>query len=57
MTRNKALYTDTSNEKKALPHTFILMFHQNKLQDMLDTEIVDDKEHSIRPHSIHQNSR
>jgi serine/threonine protein kinase len=43
MTRKKALYTDTSNEKKALSHTFILMFHQNKLQDMLDTEIVDDK--------------
>ncbi|RLN30506.1 hypothetical protein C2845_PM05G01710 [Panicum miliaceum] len=43
MTRRKALYTDTSNEKKALSHTFILMFHQNKLQDMLDTEIVDDK--------------
>jgi len=43
MTRKKALYTDTSNEKKALSHTFINMFHQNKLQDLLDTEIVDDK--------------
>ncbi|RLN30560.1 wall-associated receptor kinase 2-like [Panicum miliaceum] len=41
MTRKKAIYVDTSNEKKALSHTFILMFHQNKLQDMLDSEIVD----------------
>ena len=43
MTRKKAIYIDTSNEQKALPHTFILMFHQNKLRDILDTEIVDDE--------------
>ncbi|CAN6357062.1 unnamed protein product [Urochloa humidicola] len=42
MTRKKALYVDISNEKKALSHTFIVTFHQNKLQDMLDSEIVDD---------------
>ncbi|KAL6622650.1 hypothetical protein ACP70R_032529 [Stipagrostis hirtigluma subsp. patula] len=43
MTRKKALYIDTSNEKKALSHTFILMFRQNELQHMLDCEIVDDE--------------
>ncbi|KAF8762928.1 hypothetical protein HU200_008774 [Digitaria exilis] len=43
MTRKKAIYIDPSNEKKALSHTFILMFHQNKLRDMLDSEIVDDE--------------
>ncbi|XP_062201889.1 wall-associated receptor kinase 1-like [Phragmites australis] len=43
MTRKKAIYIDTSNEKKALSHTFILMFHQNKLRDMLDCEIVDNE--------------
>ncbi|RLN28111.1 hypothetical protein C2845_PM05G01700 [Panicum miliaceum] len=41
LTRKKAIYIDTSNEKKALSHTFILMFHQNELRDMLDSEIVD----------------
>jgi serine/threonine protein kinase len=43
MTRKKAIYIDTSNEQKALSYTFILMFHQNKLRDILDTEIVDDE--------------
>ncbi|KAJ1266409.1 hypothetical protein BS78_08G148900 [Paspalum vaginatum] len=43
MTRKKALYIDASNEKKALSDTFIQMFHQNKLQDMFDSEIVDDE--------------
>jgi len=43
MTRKKAIYIDISNEKKALSHTFILMFHQNELRDMLDSEIVDDE--------------
>jgi hypothetical protein len=43
MTRKKAIYKDTSNEKRSLSHTFILMFHQNELQSMLDTEIVDDQ--------------
>ncbi|WVZ91286.1 hypothetical protein U9M48_037477, partial [Paspalum notatum var. saurae] len=43
MTRKKALYIDASNEKKALSHTFIQMFHQNKLQDMFESEIVDDE--------------
>jgi len=40
MTRKKALYIDASNEKRALSHTFIQMFHQNKLRDILDSEIV-----------------
>jgi serine/threonine protein kinase len=40
MTRKKAVYIDTSNEKRALSHTFIQMFHQNKLRDILDSEIV-----------------
>ncbi|KAL6847115.1 hypothetical protein ACP4OV_022968 [Aristida adscensionis] len=40
MTRKRALYTDISNEKKALSHTFILMFEQNKLQNMLDCDII-----------------
>jgi len=43
MTRKKAIYIDISNEKKALSHTFILMFHQNELRNMLDSEIVDDE--------------
>jgi serine/threonine protein kinase len=43
MARKRAIYIDNSNEKKALSHTFILMFHQNKLQDMLDCEIRDDE--------------
>ncbi|KAL6847118.1 hypothetical protein ACP4OV_022971 [Aristida adscensionis] len=43
MTRKKAVYIDTSNAKKALSHTFILMFYQNKLHDMLDSEIVDEE--------------
>ena len=40
MTRKKAVHIDTSNEKRALSHTFIQMFHQNKLRDILDSEIV-----------------
>ncbi|KAJ1266405.1 hypothetical protein BS78_08G148600, partial [Paspalum vaginatum] len=43
MTRKKAIYIDASNEKKALSHTFIQTFHQNKLQDMFDSEKVDDE--------------
>ncbi|KAF8655697.1 hypothetical protein HU200_061019 [Digitaria exilis] len=43
MTRKKAIYIDSSKEKKALAHTFILLFHQNELQSMLDNEIVDDQ--------------
>jgi serine/threonine protein kinase len=43
MARKRAIYIDNSTEKKALSHTFILMFHQNKLQDMLDCEITDDE--------------
>ncbi|KAL6643748.1 hypothetical protein ACP70R_018514 [Stipagrostis hirtigluma subsp. patula] len=41
LTRKRAIYTDISNEKKALSHTFILMFDQNKLHNMLDGEIID----------------
>ncbi|CAD6266888.1 unnamed protein product [Miscanthus lutarioriparius] len=43
MTRKKALYIDASNEKRALSHTFIQMFHQNELRDILDSEIVHDE--------------
>jgi serine/threonine protein kinase len=43
ITRKRAIYIDNLNEKKSLSHTFILMFNQNKLQDMLDSEIVDDE--------------
>ena len=43
MTRKKAIYIDSSNEQKALSYTFILMIDQNKLRDILDTEIVDDE--------------
>ena len=43
MTRKKAVYINTSNEKRALSHTFIQMFHQNELWDILDSEIVHDE--------------
>ncbi|KAL6847114.1 hypothetical protein ACP4OV_022967 [Aristida adscensionis] len=43
MTRKKAIYIDSTNEKKSLSHTFIQMFHQNELQDILDCEILDDE--------------
>ncbi|XP_073354691.1 putative wall-associated receptor kinase-like 16 [Aegilops tauschii subsp. strangulata] len=43
MTRKKALYTDdNSSEKRSLSHNFLLMFHQNKHQTMLDSKIADD---------------
>ncbi|CAM0948802.1 unnamed protein product [Alopecurus aequalis] len=31
ITRKKAIYTDSLNEKKSLAHTFIMKFHQKKL--------------------------
>uniref|UniRef100_A0A0D9Y1G2 Protein kinase domain-containing protein n=1 Tax=Leersia perrieri TaxID=77586 RepID=A0A0D9Y1G2_9ORYZ len=43
MTRKKAFYNDNLNEKKALSHIFPLMFHQQRLCDMLDYEIIEDK--------------
>ncbi|CAN6335061.1 unnamed protein product [Urochloa humidicola] len=42
-TRKKAIYIDNFNEKKSLSHTFILIFQQKKLKDMLDCEIIDDE--------------
>uniref|UniRef100_A0ACD6A1V4 Uncharacterized protein n=1 Tax=Avena sativa TaxID=4498 RepID=A0ACD6A1V4_AVESA len=43
MTRKRALYADdSSEEKRSLAHSFLLMFHKNKHQRMLDSEIVDD---------------
>ncbi|CAN6352392.1 unnamed protein product [Urochloa humidicola] len=42
-TRKRAIYIDNLNEKKSLSHTFILIFQQNKLKDMLDCEIIDDE--------------
>jgi serine/threonine protein kinase len=43
LTRKKAIYIDSINEKKALSHTFIGMFHQNKLHDILDHDIIEDE--------------
>jgi serine/threonine protein kinase len=43
ITRKRAIYRDNLNEKKSLSHTFILMFDQNNLRDMLDFEIIDDE--------------
>ncbi|CAL4897740.1 unnamed protein product [Urochloa decumbens] len=43
ITRKRAIYIDNLNENKSLSHTFILMFHQNRLRDMLDCEIIDDE--------------
>jgi serine/threonine protein kinase len=42
-TRKRAIYIDNLNEKKSLSHTFILIFQQNKLRDMLDCEIIDEQ--------------
>jgi len=43
MTRKRALYVDdTSKEKRSLAHSFLLMFHKNKHQTVLDPEIADD---------------
>jgi serine/threonine protein kinase len=40
MTRKRALYVDdSSREKRSLAHSFLLMFHKNKHQTMLDSEI------------------
>jgi serine/threonine protein kinase len=43
ITRKKAIYIDSPNEQKALSHAFIVMFHQNKLHDMLDYDITEDE--------------
>ncbi|CAM0902486.1 unnamed protein product [Alopecurus aequalis] len=43
ITRKKAIYIDSLNEKKALAHTFIMMFHQKKLHDILDYDIIEDE--------------
>jgi serine/threonine protein kinase len=43
ITRKRAIYIDNLNEKKSLSYTFILMFNQNKLWDMVDCEIIDDE--------------
>ncbi|CAN6348510.1 unnamed protein product [Urochloa humidicola] len=43
VTRKRAIYIDNLNEQNSLSHTFTLMFHQNKLWDMLDCEIIDDE--------------
>ncbi|KAF8655700.1 hypothetical protein HU200_061022 [Digitaria exilis] len=44
ITRKRAIYMDDFNEQKSLSHTFVLMFQQNKLWDMLDSEIIDDED-------------
>jgi serine/threonine protein kinase len=43
LTRKKALYIDNLGEQKALSHTFIVMFHQKKLCDILDDDIIGDE--------------
>uniref|UniRef100_A0ACD6A098 Uncharacterized protein n=1 Tax=Avena sativa TaxID=4498 RepID=A0ACD6A098_AVESA len=43
ITRKRAIYIDSLNEKKALSHTFNVMFHQNMLHDILDYDIVEDE--------------
>uniref|UniRef100_A0ACD5YK78 Uncharacterized protein n=1 Tax=Avena sativa TaxID=4498 RepID=A0ACD5YK78_AVESA len=43
ITRKRAIYIDSLNEKKALSHTFNVMFHQNKLHDILDYDIIEDE--------------
>ncbi|GJN35512.1 hypothetical protein PR202_gb24295 [Eleusine coracana subsp. coracana] len=43
MTRKRAMYIDDElNEKKSLSHSFLLMFRQNKHQNMLDTDILEE---------------
>ncbi|VAI39844.1 unnamed protein product [Triticum turgidum subsp. durum] len=42
MTRKRAIYTDSFNEKESLSYTFPLMFHQKTHHVMLDSEITDD---------------
>uniref|UniRef100_A0A8R7QAX4 Protein kinase domain-containing protein n=1 Tax=Triticum urartu TaxID=4572 RepID=A0A8R7QAX4_TRIUA len=42
MTRKKAIHNDDFNGKKPLSHTFASMFHQNKLSNLLDYEIIGD---------------
>ncbi|KAM0896177.1 hypothetical protein ACQ4PT_023353 [Festuca glaucescens] len=43
LTRKKALYIDNLGEQKSLSHTFIVTFHQKKLRDILDDDIVEDE--------------
>lgn len=43
MTRKKAIYSDDFNGKKSLSHTFVSLFHENKLSNMLDYEIIEDE--------------
>uniref|UniRef100_A0ACD5WE63 Uncharacterized protein n=1 Tax=Avena sativa TaxID=4498 RepID=A0ACD5WE63_AVESA len=42
MTRKRAIYTDSFNEKESLSYSFPLMFHQKTHNAMLDSEIMDD---------------
>uniref|UniRef100_A0A0D9Y1F4 Protein kinase domain-containing protein n=1 Tax=Leersia perrieri TaxID=77586 RepID=A0A0D9Y1F4_9ORYZ len=41
MTRKRAIYANSINEKKSLSYTFLLMFDQNTHRNMLDIEIID----------------
>jgi serine/threonine protein kinase len=43
MTRKKAIYNDDFSVKKSLSHTFISMFKENKLSNMLDSAIIEDE--------------
>jgi serine/threonine protein kinase len=43
LTRKKPIYIDNLDEQKALSHTFVLMFQQKKLRDILDADIIEDE--------------
>nr|XP_045084253.1 wall-associated receptor kinase 2-like [Aegilops tauschii subsp. strangulata] len=43
LTRKKAIFIDNLNEQKALSHAFIMTFHQKKLRDILDDDIIEDE--------------
>nr|XP_034586816.1 wall-associated receptor kinase 3-like [Setaria viridis] len=42
MTRKRAMYADQFSVKKSLSYNFLLMFRQNKHQNMLDFDIIDE---------------
>ncbi|CAM0948810.1 unnamed protein product [Alopecurus aequalis] len=43
LTRKKPIYIDNLDEQKALSHTFVVMFQQKKLHDILDDDIIEDE--------------
>ena len=43
LTRKKPIYIDNLDVQKALSHTFIVMFQQKNLHDILDDDIIEDE--------------